>query len=378
MNGCDILHFFALWCIIIINDNLGVVNINKGSSEYNSWLDKRNIKNLKRRSKKKIKRKKIKESLIKYNIKIKKTGFYDKKTNQFYFVAPLNFSFISNVEETSVFFKNLNNFVIDKRNNGKNIFVDTSQITKLTIDALIYLLAVMYVFNTEASNKHRISGNEPKNSAVKKTFYDSGFYQYVACVGGRQFTGTNSNRMRIISGRNVKTNYARQISDFILEKTNLKKTDISFLYIMMIELMSNTYKHAYNISKQSSPAQWYCFVEYNNYDTFSFTFVDTGFGIPATVRKNFLEKIDFLKLKTEDKYVISALNGDFRTSTNKKNRGKGLPKIRNFCSSGKILNMRIITNSADVLVERETCLSSILKTPLQGTLYYWQINTLNL
>ena len=159
-----------------------MIHIKKGSLEYNLWLEKRNIKNLKRRSNKRLKKKKIQEKQIKYNVKVKKLEFYDEKTNQFAFTAPLNFSFISNVEETSIFFKNLNDFVIDKRNNGKNIFIDVSKITKLTIDALIYLLAVMYDFNAEASDKHRISGNEPKDSRVNTIFYNSGFYQYVACV----------------------------------------------------------------------------------------------------------------------------------------------------------------------------------------------------
>jgi len=106
--------------------------------------------------------------------------------------------------------------------------------------------------------------------------------------------------------------------------------------------------------------------------------MDIGEGIPATVRKNFAEKIDFLKIKGEDKYVISALNGEFRTSTSKKYRGKGLPKIRKFCSEDKIQNMRIITNRADISVGQDSYESAELNIPLQGTLYYWQIDLANL
>lgn len=101
--------------------------------------------------------------------------------------------------------------------------------------------------------------------------------------------------------------------------------------------------------------------------------MDTGEGIPSTVRKNFSEKLDILKIKGEDKYIISALNGDFRTSTHKLYRGKGLPKIREICSKEKIVNMRIITNKADAHVKKEGYSSHIINKPLIGTLYNWQI-----
>ena len=80
-----------------------------------------------------------------------------------------------------------------------------------------------------------------------------------------------------------------------------------------------------------------------------------------------------MKLKGDDKYVISTLDGDFRTATKQSHRGKGLPKIRSFCSAGKINNMRIITNKASVFVRKDGFSSTTVPSALQGTLYYWEI-----
>lgn len=138
--------------------------------------------------------------------------------------------------------------------------------------------------------------------------------------------------------------------------------------------MSNTHKHAYPEESEVLHTRWYCFAEYDKEETVSFSFMDTGAGIPATVKKNFTEKIDILGIKGEHKYVVSALDGEFRTATHEGHRGKGLPKIREFCTNKKIENLHILTNRADIVVFPNGYNSKDLHTPLCGTLYSWQIN----
>ena len=144
------------------------------------------------------------------------------------------------------------------------------------------------------------------------------------------------------------------MSEYVCRIANVDKIACRFLYVMMIELMSNTKKHAYDVYETILDPHWYCFAEFDKDDTIAFTFMDTGEGIPSTVQKNFPEKIDLLGIKSDDKYVISALDGDFRTATKESFRGKGLPKLRSFCSEGKIHNMRIVTNKANVTVEKNS------------------------
>lgn len=200
---------------------------------------------------------------------------------------------------------------------------------------------------------------------------------------GKIPTQKSNNNIEILTGENSDTEAAKKISDFVCKKANVERRYCSFLYNIMIELMSNTYKHAYNNSGDDVlDTKWYCFVKYDDQrQTLSFIFMDTGRGIPNSVKKKAIEKVQdkFLFYNRDNyKYVISALNGEYRTSTGLSHRGKGLPKIKEFCSNGKISNMRIITYEADVNINKYEMSGFDTKIPLRGTMYYWQINIHNM
>lgn len=349
-----------------------VILINKHELKHRMWLKRRNAKNLVKRTKKNHARKRAIAKENEYNRNLKKAVVYNKETRTFQFPAPLDFSFITNPNGTNFFFTQIINFISDSRNFGKKIFIDISKIQHLTIDALMYLLAIVNNMNDSFNNKYSFSGNAPMDEKTKKMFTESGFYDYVR-YSGREPITSNSDSVKIVSGKISDTSIAKQIADFVIDKAKITISQAHFIYIMMIEMMSNTQKHAYNHNGVLLP-QWYCYAEYDKKDTISFTFMDTGEGIPATVHKNFAERLDFLKIKGDDKYVVSALEGVFRTATQQINRGKGLPKIRQFCQTKKIYNMRILTNRANVSVLSEKCESALLDAPLNGTLYFWQVS----
>lgn len=348
-----------------------IIKIN--SPEYKAWLQNRNKKRLALRTRKKAAKKKSLAYLNDRNRELKGSPDYNPKTKRFDFHAPLVFSFIWNPEETNAFFSKIINFITCRENFGKSLFIDVSKIDRLSSDALMYLLAIVNNLNENFRNKFSFSGNAPDKPEVKKLFAESGFYQFVKYQGTDPII-QNKDNIQIVSGENSDTSVAKRMSDFVSKKAGISRQACSFIYIMMIELMSNTHKHAYADRRSILFPRWYCFSEYDGKDTISFTFMDTGDGVPATVRKNFAERIDFLKIKGDSKYVTSALDGDFRTSTELSFRGKGLPKIREFCAQSKIQNMRIITNYADVTVYESWYNANNLITPLRGTLFFWQID----
>ena len=344
----------------------------RNSPEYKIWILHRNEKNLKRRTRKKKAKKAALTRAIQYNTKAKAAPNYNVKEKRVEFKVPLNFSFIDNPEETVQFFNGIIRFITNSQNFGKRIYIDISRITNLTIDALMYLLAIVNNMNENFRNKFSFSGNEPSSPEICKLFKESGFYSFVKRIGNTPLS-QNADTVQIVSGNNSNPEVPKQLIDFIISKTNLTKIDLKFLHVIMVELMANTHKHAYNNSVLLP--SWYCFAEYKKDENkVAFTFMDTGEGIPSTVRKNFGEKLDILKLKGESKYVISALNGDFRTSTAMHYRGQGLPKVRKFCSDEKISDFRIITNKADVRCLPQDYRSSDMELPLRGTLFYWTIN----
>lgn len=343
--------------------------------KYRQWKARQNRKNLIIRTKKKEAIKAFRTYQIQYNksLKNERNSNYSDTNNRYEYTAPLNFSLINNPIETTDFFSRIISISINKRNYKKRIFIDVSRITTLTIDALMYLLAIINNMKVHFKKNLSISGNAPEDSKVRKLFSESGFYQFVHYIGSEPLT-KNENTIQIVSGEKCDTELAKQISDFVCKKSQVSKRSCSFLYNMMIELMSNTHKHAYPGRKQVFYPRWYCFAEYDKNKTISFSFMDTGAGIPTTVRKNFAEQIDLLRIKEDYKYVVSALNGEFRTSTRKGYRGKGLPKIREYCAENKINNLHIITNKADVTINNENICSVDIESSLRGTLYYWQVD----
>lgn len=343
------------------------------SPEYRQWKKRQNKKNLLNRTKRKKAKRHRRTIQNRYNYEIKKAADYNSSTKKYEFHAPLNFSIVNNSEETSAFFNKIISFITDKRNFGKSIFIDVSQISQLTIDALMYLLAIVNNLCENFKDRYSFSGNAPADTRVRKLFSESGFYHFVRRQGGDPLT-KNNDTLQIVSGENCDTNLAKRLSDFVCEKAGVGKRCCSFLYNMIIELMSNTHKHAYPEGKQILYSRWYCFAEYDKQNTISFSFMDTGAGIPSTVKKKFAERIDILGIKGEHRYVVSALDGEFRTATRKGYRGKGLPKIREFCSAQKIKNLHILANRADVVVCKQGYSSKDIAVPLCGTLYYWQID----
>ena len=341
--------------------------------EYRQWKAKQDRKNLIIRTKKKAALKSYRTYQIQYYKSLKSDDNFNANTNRYEYTAPLHFSLINNPKETTDFFSRIIAFSTNKRNHKKKIFIDVSGISTLTIDALMYLLAIINNMKVHFKKNLSISGNAPKDSKVRKLFSESGFYQFVHYYGSDPLT-KNDNTIQIVSGEKCDTQLAKRLSDFVCKKAKVNKRRCSFLYNMMIELMSNTHKHAYPERKQVFYTRWYCFAEYDKKNTISFSFMDTGAGVPTTVKKNFAEQIDFLRIKGDHKYVVSALNGEFRTSTRKGYRGKGLPKIQEYCKENKIMNLHIITNKADVTMTSENVSSYDMDSSLRGTLYYWQID----
>lgn len=293
--------------------------------------------------------------------------------------APTDFSFIYNPQGTISFFSRILSDVTQEKNFGKKIYFDISQIETLTTDALMYLIAIVTNLKRHVMNQYQIYGNRPRASSPRSLFETSGFYRYVEHPQEKDIIPVCEN-VQILSGEDADPKSAKKLVDFVLEKGQLEKKQCKFLYNMMMELMSNTKNHAYNNRKRVLYPHWYCFADYQRENEMvSFTFMDTGDGIPATVKKRIYEQAgDLFKLNKDSYYVISALKGEQRTETGKGYHGKGLPQVWEACHNGKICGMRIVANRADIEIFGEDLRKQDLEEPLKGTLFYWQIDMVKL
>lgn len=144
----------------------------KKDKRYKLWKKKNDYKKF---------REKIKNNKSKGKKNISKGQIFLPYTT---FIAPENFSILNNPEETIGFFNNIIKIVRDipKTNNKSKktrMQIDLSFVTKITSDALMYLLTI--VSNDKLLFKRNIiwRGNFPKDKSINEFIKGSGFLNYM-------------------------------------------------------------------------------------------------------------------------------------------------------------------------------------------------------
>ncbi|MCJ7826485.1 ATP-binding protein [Patescibacteria group bacterium] len=285
-------------------------------------------------------------------------------------IAPLNFSLYSNPEETLSFFAKIEG----KIREGKPVHFDMQKIEMLTIDAIMYFLAMLKKIKM-LNIIYGVRGSVPKNENCKLLLQMSGFFDYVHSSSMTPELSRDTSIIQIATGQNAETDVAKKLCLFTMSKLGVNRQDISRLYQMIIELMTNTKQHAYNdIKRKFITTDWYVFAKYDTEaNAVRFIFLDTGEGIPSTVKKAFRERLyeiaPFIG-KSQTSYIQSTLEGKLRTRTGIPYRGKGLPKIYSFYKDGHIKDLTIISNYGYFGNKR----SNDIHRELNGALFYWELS----
>lgn len=344
----------------------------KLSTKQKKWLLKKSEKEIRRKTKwNKGKNKKRKnDSVISQKTKsIVKSGrgVYRAK-------APKCFSIARNPTKTIDFFNGIISVLKNRKFNTYFDF-DLSEVEDVTIDAIMYLLAVTKNVKADKILKYTYSGNYPKDKSVEKIIRESGFNNYVRSESEDIIPTVD--KIMIETGTNSDGKLASKICDFVKTTFNVDKKHTSSLYKTLIELMSNTFHHAYNDTEEHLIEKvWYIYAEHIE-NKIKFIFLDTGEGIVSTIFKKKTEIIKDLVGKTKDsRYVLSAFCGEQRTETRLAYRGGGLKEIYGYCKKGKLNDFSVITGSGFCSFNLDDDVVTELQEKLHGTLYYWEINKL--
>jgi hypothetical protein len=352
--------------------------LKKLTIEQKKWQIDKCEKIMLRRSK--LKKKRM-PPISSVTIQQQNTSHKYKKNTEHKLYAPETLNLIENAEETLSFFKK----VLDTVHNGsffERLYFDLSKIENLSIDAIMYIIALISNVKKLKTFKMTCRGNLPQNKSARELIEKSGFYKFVTSTDAKHVPFTQNERIQISGGREADSVFAGAICDFVQE---VSKKDCLFtkrLFPMLIEMMANTRQHAYtNNGNSIMYDKWYIFAE-DSSSSVIFVFLDTGLGIPTTVRRNFPEKITeiFKKLvpgfpRNDAVYIASALRGEFRSETQKKHRGKGLPEIYNNSQNGTISNLTIFSGDGMCRVSGDgTITEKSFKTAFSGTLFSWKFN----
>ena len=292
-------------------------------------------------------------------------------TKEFKRVVPEVFSIVENAEETLAFFNDVILEIKEKHYKEKFSF-DLKNVKRITIDAVMYLLAIMENIHSSKLNQ-TFSGNHPDDLNVRNVLIESGFYKYVNSNIPMEL-GKTSHKIQICEGSTVDARLVKSICDFVNQSCGTVKQFTHKLYEILIEIMTNTVQHAYSADEIWEKHNWYVFTE-DKEDCIQFTFLDIGEGIPKTIYKNFIEKIIPSLFVNDADYIVSALNGKFRSQTGLESRGNGLPTVKEYGERPEVVEMHVISGKGICIFDTNG--KSIIKKgtqkELDGTLFYWKI-----
>ena len=298
-----------------------------------------------------------------------------KKSKIFELTAPECLSIIDNTEGAYDYFEKFVN-EIRQKNMNEFFYFDLKDVKHLTVDAVMYILTILRNIKNGYLFKFTFAGCHPQDGTSRKLLIESGFNKYVKTI--EIDLNRNSDKIQIVQGSQVDSETAKNICDFVSNRCGLKILYTGTLYEVLIELMTNTRQHAYSAKDSVFLNQWYVFVEKND-DNIKIVFLDTGEGLTQTIKKKALEKFGeiFLQQHNDSFYIESALNGDWRSETQEKNRGKGLPSAEEYAHQIEINNFQIFSGSGSCIVWKnmnEKYVKYKYNNKLFGTLFSWEID----
>ena len=287
---------------------------------------------------------------------------------------PKNFSLINNTEETMAFFSNFAN-EINYGRQGMRFFIDSREVESPTVDALIYLIAILQNDTVNSMQQYSFAGNYPVNSKARRVYTESGFTDYVNSE--EKNLHDSNDKKRITCGIQNDSAASKELCDFVMQSLGKSRRDIQPIQKVLIELMSNVYHHAYE-KNTFMAKKWYMYAEHVD-DYVRCVFVDTGFGIARTARKNLGEKLrTYLGIELDDAKIIQSIfNGKFRTATNERFRGNGLSSVRENVKADIFKGLEVISGKGRCIIpknaETEEIVSHCYKNRLYGTLFQFVV-----
>lgn len=278
--------------------------------------------------------------------------------------APPNFSFIENTVAVLAYLENIQNHI----NRRKPVLINLKEITNLTNDAIVLLLAL--VKNPTITKDVPIKGNYPRDEELRKIFQESGVFGA---------NGQDDEPKNYILTRQNKKAEGGIACELIKRATKIvfgQEARCPGVYRALMESMANTCYHAK--PQQIGHETWWLTVYHDRaLNKVSFAFIDLGVGIfKSSNISGFREKLSTLfGIKDNRDVLKEIISGRKMSSTKIPYRGKGLPTIFKGLERNYYSNLKIISN--DVKADLSADKYEKISKEFSGTFLYWELNNTN-
>jgi hypothetical protein len=241
----------------------------------------------------------------------------------------------------------------------------------VTLEALAYLLSIVL----DRTGDCRVSGNLPNDPTARELIRRSGFLDFM--VSRDSLPPHDERLFSIHRGHNVDTQSADALIGFVMRSFQLTdNTPLTrSLYRTLVECMANTNNHAYaSMTFRPRRKFWYIAASLNiAQQSVDFVFLDSGDGIPETIRKDWGEVLKKLITSDDAGLLQSAVQGEFRTRTRQQKRGKGLPSIHAQVKQGQLRRLVIRSLKGQVSASGEQLTATPMNWRFQGTMLSWSV-----
>jgi len=277
--------------------------------------------------------------------------------------APQVFDLMPENAEATIKYINLVKKIGGKR---KGVDFNLKEVTSIGVGAISMLLSVMAELRGKGI---RFRGTKPTNKNAKDTLERSGFMRYVS---GKISLENRKTKNTIFTGKK-RTHHTMILNAIHTSNETVwgLKGRNQLLYGMLVEMIKNSCKHAFQSDKD---VRWHIAVNHDEENNrVKFSFVDNGIGVIKSHQKG-----DFFKQVTKvfsnlPDFIEGAYTEGIRSKTGLSWRGTGLPFIYESFDENVISNFVVITNEAYINFQTEEKKS--LKNAFSGTYYYFEVNT---
>jgi len=286
-------------------------------------------------------------------------------------VAPQDICLLSETKDCLKFFSQLRKEKFISKI-GKACFVqmDISKVEQFDYSSICVLIAIIRDLKSKGIF---IRGNYPENPISKEKIIESGLLTFMYDNNGKPFKKSEKSDLLFIEkgAKILSREDNKSISDTIKNAVNhLTGYDshLPKLRTILLEICGNSIEWGGTINKQ-----WLFGVKYED-DKVIFTITDVGKGILKTLYKKWNQKFtDVFTLQRDDDILKGAFIKKYGSSTQKVNRNKGLPSIKNGYDKGIIKNLKVLTNNVILHYGEEVDSEVLQNITFEGTLYRWEL-----
>lgn len=309
----------------------------------------------------------ISVSYIRNNYKTSKNKNYQQR--RYFVTAKLPDQFeILNIEKSLEFINET--FVTAQKQNALSIQFDLSNVTRIDMVAICWLLSLINKLSTNGVNCY---GNFPNDLDTMEFVKESGFLNVMKSNLARASQKNFQNQMYMIGKGHIDpTKLARSVKESFSYLIG-EEEHYPPVYDNLIEICANSVEHA-NITPYDK--NWLVSISYNQ-DKVCFILTDTGKGILSTLKRKKAELFaDIVHFKQDTEMLRGVFEGAYQSQTGEINRHKGLPEVYESFTEGWISDLQVITNC--VLYNFETKQKRILTNEFKGVMISWTLSKQNI